>query len=95
MLDSLIKMLYWMCSNSNCHPLSGCQLEHAIRRNFGGLESDNFNPLEVFQKAFGNILEYKEVLVPIHGEVSVLIIDWCNKAMSVFKYSAAPFQTES
>ena len=69
-LNSLIKMLYWMCSNSKCHPLSGRQLEHAIRRNFGGLESDSFNPLEEFQRAVGN-LEYTEAIVPIHGEVSI------------------------
>ena len=70
-------MLYWMCSNSKCHPLSGRQLEHAIRRNFGGLESDNFNPLEEFQRAVGN-LEYTEVLVPTRGEVSILVVDGTN-----------------
>ncbi|XP_064403130.1 E3 ubiquitin-protein ligase RNF213-like isoform X2 [Halichondria panicea] len=48
---SLIKMLYWMCEKSGGHPLSWLQLNHAIRRNFGGLESKEINPLEEFSKA--------------------------------------------
>ena len=46
-------MLYWMCKNSGGHPLTGPQLEHAIQRNFGGLESEKLKPLEVFQKWIG------------------------------------------
>ena len=46
-------MLYWMCNNSGGNPLSGRQLEHAIRRNFGGLESDELNPLKEFQTFTG------------------------------------------
>ena len=44
-------MLYWMCERSGGLPLSGPQLEHAIKRNFGGLESDNFSPEEIFKTA--------------------------------------------
>ena len=44
-------MLYWMCAKSEGHPLSGPQLEHAIKRNFGGLESESVDPIEVFKKA--------------------------------------------
>ena len=51
LLCSLIKMLYWMCERSNGQPLSGPQLEHAIKRNFGGLESKTFNPVEIFKAA--------------------------------------------
>ena len=43
-------MLYWMCKKSNCHPLSGTQIEHAIKRNFSGLEDEALNPYEEFQK---------------------------------------------
>ena len=39
-------MLYWMCEKSDC-PLTGPQLEHAIKRNFGGL--DSFNTYEIFK----------------------------------------------
>ena len=46
-------MLYWMCKNSGRRPLTGPQLEHAIQRNFGGLESEKLKPLEVFQKWIG------------------------------------------
>ena len=38
-------MLYWMCEKSECPP-TGPQLEHAIKRNFGGL--DSFNSYEIF-----------------------------------------------
>ena len=41
-------MLYWMCEKLNCPPTVP-QLEHAIRRNFGGMEAnDKFDPLEEF-----------------------------------------------
>ena len=46
---SLIKMLYWMCQKSN-RPPTELQLEHAIRRNFGGLEQKGLNPLEIFKE---------------------------------------------
>ena len=46
-------MLYWMCKKSNNHPLSWAQMEHAIRRNFSGLEDESLNPFEEFQKEIG------------------------------------------
>ena len=36
-----------MCDKSPSSP-TGMQLEHAIRRNFGGLEEINFNSLDIF-----------------------------------------------
>ena len=42
---SLVKMLYWMCKNAR-EPPTWQQIEHAIRRNFGGF--DEFDVLEVF-----------------------------------------------
>ena len=48
---SLIKMLYWMCKRSRGHFLTGPQLEHAIKRNFGGLESNTFSPVNIFKAA--------------------------------------------
>jgi len=47
--SSLIKMLYWMCEKSGLPP-TWPQLEHAIRRNFGGMESDELDPLEEFKQ---------------------------------------------
>ena len=44
---SLIKMLYWMCDKSGVGP-TWPQLEHAIRRNFGGLDADDFDPVKEF-----------------------------------------------
>ena len=48
--SSLIKMLYWMCEKSKGCSLSSAQLQHAISRNFGGLELENLKPLEVFRR---------------------------------------------
>ena len=41
-------MLYWMCEQSGI-PLTAPQLEHAIKRNFGGLEDEILNPLDIFR----------------------------------------------
>ena len=49
LLCSLIKMLYWMCERSGGLSLSATQLEHAIKRNFGGLESITFSPVKIFK----------------------------------------------
>ena len=46
-VSSLIKMLYWMCEKSG-NPPTWPQLEHAIKRNFGGLESEELNPVKIF-----------------------------------------------
>ena len=52
LFNSLIKMLYWMCEKSN-RPPTGPQLQHAIKRNFGGLE--NFDTYEIFKNYLPNI----------------------------------------
>ena len=39
-------MLYWMCKEAELR-LTWHQVEHAVRRNFGGLEQ--FDPLKVFR----------------------------------------------
>ena len=49
-IGSLIKMLYWMCKKSKGLPLTWPQMKHAIMRNFGGLQSDTWDPFEVFRK---------------------------------------------
>lgn len=46
---SLIKMLYYMCEKTDL-PLTWPQLKHAIKRNFGGLEPDDWNPYDEFTK---------------------------------------------
>jgi hypothetical protein len=50
---SLIKMLYWLCEKSDRYP-TWPQLEHVIRRNFGGLEDEHFVPLEEFKERMPN-----------------------------------------
>ena len=46
---SLIKMLYWMIKKTN-QPLTMRQLEHAVKRNFGGLDNDEVDALKIFKK---------------------------------------------
>ena len=41
-------MIYYMCEKTNVS-LTWAQLEHAIKRNFGGLESDNLDAYEEFK----------------------------------------------
>ena len=60
LLDSLIKMLYYMCDKSGRPPTSR-QLEHAIRRNFGGLESDDWSPFQEFARLIPMDQEIPEV----------------------------------
>ena len=56
---SLIKMLYWMCEVCNCSP-SGRQLEHVIKRNFGGGYFDTYS---IFIYHIGNLSNVHEVKV--------------------------------
>ena len=55
---SLIKMLYWMCEKSD-RPPTGPQLQHAIKRNFGGLE--DFNTYKIFKNVLPDIEKVPEL----------------------------------
>ncbi len=65
---SLIKMLYSMCQVSKEIP-TWPQLEHAIKRNFGGMEDENFNPIDLFKSEI-----YKCKELNLSAEVSL----WAN-----------------
>ena len=65
----MIKMLYYMCEKSR-QPLTWPQLEHAIKRNFGGLESQNLNPFQEFESV---IIMNRELPPGCPEEVSALI----------------------
>ena len=67
-------MLYWMSYKSKPHPLTMAQLEHAIKRNFSGLESTNLNPLEEFQKAIGSMFGNQDLSAVTDDEVCSLLI---------------------
>ena len=58
-------MLYWMCEKSKLPP-TGPQLQHAIKRNFGGLE--DFDTFEMFKNSLKNI-ENKPNLTGLSKEV--------------------------
>ena len=49
-------MLYWLCASTGCDPTDR-QIEHAVRRNFGGLEE--LNTYEIFLKHLKNVPKTK------------------------------------
>ena len=71
--NSLIKMLYWMCEETNKHP-TGPQLMHAIKRNFGGLKEDNLDPEEVFWNQLPKSIDNTPDLSNISEEVSLKLV---------------------
>ena len=63
-----------MCEKSNAHPLNWQSLEHAIRRNFGGLEQ--FDPVEVFRNCIKHPADPKFGSIPdqvLNTEVIVIM----------------------
>ena len=50
-----------MSHKSKGHPLTMAQLEHAIKRNFGGLESTDLNPLKEFQSVIDSLSNNQEL----------------------------------
>ena len=50
-----------MSHKSKGQPLTMAQLEHAIKRNFGGLESTDLNPLKEFQSEIGFLSNNQEL----------------------------------
>ena len=42
-------MLYWMIYKTN-QPLTMKQLEHAVRRNFGGLDNNEVDAVKIFKE---------------------------------------------
>ena len=64
-------MLYWMCEQSGIDPTAP-QLEHAIRRNFGGWEDEDLNPLKVFFRARARATEPPD-LSPFTPEVKYTV----------------------
>ena len=60
-------MLYWMCEKSKLPP-TGPQLQHAIKRNFGGLE--DFDTFEMFKRFLKNIEDQPD-LTGLSKEVSL------------------------
>ena len=44
----MVKMLYWMCKEADCHP-NTMQIYHVVLRNFSGFEG--FSPMEIFEKS--------------------------------------------
>lgn len=61
-------MMYWLCKESHQRP-NRQQLEHVIRRNFGG--SETVNCMDIFSKYLPVLKEENEEIPPTQGvEVS-------------------------
>eukprot|EP00731_Ephydatia_muelleri_P024235 Em0016g506a len=82
---SLVKMLYWICAKSNAHPLNWQSLEHAVRRNFGGLEQ--FDPVEVFRKRISLPAD------PEHGSIPDQLRDIVSPGCSQLELIKASLKT--
>lgn len=88
LLDSLIKMLYWMCEKSGGRPLTWPQFEHAVRRNFGGLESKDLNPFKEFKERI-NLISIPVDLTDVSKEVNKYN---CNNAINGVNSATALLQ---
>jgi len=53
-------MLYWMVKKTN-QPLTMKQLEHAVMRNFGGLEDEEVDAVAIFKEHI-HIAEGEQVI---------------------------------
>ena len=82
---SLIKMLYWMCEKTEM-PLTGPQLWHAIKRNFGGLEDPDLDSIREFQDKFPSIIDSPPDLTHVPPEVSCVVV-WSFKRLGLFRIS--------
>lgn len=58
-LSSLMKMVVNFAKSSG--ELNRNQLEHSIKRNFGGFDPDDFNPLDTFLKCCPSMSSLKQV----------------------------------
>ena len=70
-------MLYWMCEKSGLPP-TWPQLEHAIRRNFGGMESDELDTLEEFKQQIHNrcTLDLQSIPQKVHTiDLKIFVVE--------------------
>lgn len=68
-------MLYWMCAKGN-RPPTGPQLQHAIKRNFGGLE--DFDTYDIFKRYLPNI---EQVPTNVSEQVSNRFVIYCSNCL--------------
>ena len=76
-------MLYWMCERSQSEP-TGDQLEHAIKRNFGGQEE--VQAYEIFKSKIPQLMARSRQLEDVSERASELAryigyncysLEWC------------------
>ena len=71
-------MLYAMCQKSKDKP-TWPQLEHAIKRNFGGLETEKLNPFNEFKISLDELekkspAKRKDDLTDVYAEVRIEVL---------------------
>ena len=54
-VNSLMKMVVNFSTKTRPSGLTAAQLEHSIKRNFGGFDTDQFNPMDVFKEKLHNL----------------------------------------
>ena len=67
-------------------PLTGPQLLHAIKRNFGGLEDPDLDPIREFQDKFPSNIDSPPHLTHVSPEVSCDVV-WSFKRLGLFRIS--------
>ena len=86
-------MLYWMCEKSRL-PLTWPQLEHAIYRNFGGMESDKLDPLEEFKQRIHirGVPDLQSIPKEVHIEHITLCMHLCGTYVNLVLAVVYPVQ---
>ena len=86
MLCSLIKMLYSMCQKSQRLP-TWRQLEHAIKRNFGGLETEKLNPFKEFERliTIDREQDLSNVPVEVMKHMAGYLINYLNHLVALHR----------
>jgi len=86
-------MLYWMCEKSRL-PLTWPQLEHAIYRNFGGMESDELDPLEEFKRRIHirGVPDLQSIPKEVHIKHITLCIHLCGTYVNLTLAVVYPVQ---
>ena len=67
-------MLYWMCKKSGMQ-LTGPQLQHAIKRNFGGLDLEDIDTYSIFKSHLKD-LEHEPDLSLVNDKVMCIISNY-------------------
>ena len=81
-------MLYSICQESKDFPTSA-QLDHAIKRNFDGFETDEFNPFEEFKSVIPKYRPINLKNIPMKVRKKIISDNWLNNHVILYNYIIA------